>query len=158
MVEKSERRVEEVVKNSIDEVIGLANKKELHFDVQIEDKARLAVNADVNMLSVVLRNLLTNAIKFSNKKEQIIICASRLKTKFVQFEIRDKGVGIPHEKIYHIFDLNKTTSSSGTEGEKGTGLGLILCKEFIDYHGGKIWVESKPDQETVFFFTIPADK
>jgi|GEM_PF-899223 len=113
------------------------------------------VFADKNMITTVLRNLISNAIKFTNKGGSITISSkTHSNSDFLEISVEDSGVGIPNEKIDDIFRIDKNTSTKGTENEKGTGLGLILCKEFVEKHGGKIWVESKIDKGSTFYFTI----
>jgi len=73
----------------------------------------------------------------------------------IEIEVEDTGVGIPDETLYVLFGLNKAISTNGTSDEKGTGLGLVLCKEFVEKQGGKIWVESKVNFGSIFKFTLP---
>ncbi|OYT17868.1 MAG: hypothetical protein B7C24_00360 [Bacteroidetes bacterium 4572_77] len=124
---------------------------------------QLAVNiyvkADKNMLKTIIRNLLSNAIKFTHKYGEISISTvsmpNKEQKKFVTIKVSDTGVGISKKAQSKLFNIAENISTKGTENEKGTGLGLILCKEFIEMHGGKIWVESEVNKGTSFFFTIP---
>lgn len=114
--------------------------------------------ADVNMLETVLRNLLSNAIKFSHLNGFIIISASieNIDNKNqIIVNIKDNGTGIEKENLNKLFNVTEMVSSPGTQNEKGSGLGLILCKEFIDKHNGKIWVESVLEKGSVFHFSLP---
>lgn len=117
------------------------------------------VNADRNMLLTVLRNLISNAIKFTPKSGQIEMNTRLLKDKnklgFVELSVADNGVGIANDKLDKLFKLSENTSTQGTNRETGTGLGLIICKEFIGKHGGKIRVESEIGKGSTFIFTIP---
>jgi len=106
------------------------------------------------MLSLVFRNLLTNAVKFSNPGNKVWVDATTSNEEVI-FNIKDEGIGIPAEKTAILFDLAENTTQNGTSGEKGTGLGLILSKEFIEMHGGKIWAESEPGKGSTFYFSIP---
>ena len=106
------------------------------------------------MISTVLRNLITNAIKFTNPGGRILATAIR-DTGCVKFCIKDNGVGMSQEIINDLFKTEKVITTKGTNSEVGTGLGLLLCKEFIDMHRGSIWAESQIGQGTTFFFTIP---
>lgn len=117
----------------------------------------LLVYADYNMLSTVFRNLVSNAIKFTPKGGRIKI-ESKNSGDFIEVAVEDTGIGIPKEMIPQLFKVGAKTSRVGTEGEASTGFGLILCKEFIDKHLGKIWVESQTDKGTTFYFTIPKKK
>ena len=114
------------------------------------------VNADKNMVKTVLRNLFSNAVKFSASRE-VRITAKR-QEDFVEVCIIDTGVGIPAEGLDKLFKLDEQYLAEGTDYEKGTGLGLILSKEFIDKHGGRIWVKSNRNTGSRFYFTLPAQE
>jgi len=109
--------------------------------------------ADVNMLKTIIRNLVSNSIKFTKNGGKINIYAEKDETA-IKIKVSDNGIGMSQETISKLFDISQTQTSSGTSGEKGTGLGLLLCKEFVEKHGGKISVESELDKGTVFSFTI----
>jgi len=110
--------------------------------------------ADFGMLNTILRNLVSNAIKFTPEGGNISV-SYKINEDNVLFSVKDDGTGIPKAKHDNLFDLNKNVSTPGTNKEKGSGLGLILCHEFVSAHGGRIWVESIEDQGTEFLFTIP---
>lgn len=112
--------------------------------------------ADKNMIDSVLRNLISNAIKFSHKGQKVKITATELNHE-LQISVSDKGVGISPQRLSAIFEIDKRTNTAGTENEQGTGLGLILCKDFITRHNGKIWVKSTPGKGSVFTFSLPID-
>ena len=112
------------------------------------------VYADMNMIKSVLQNLIVNAIKFSHPGGKVDVNAHKENT-FVEIEVTDEGVGIDENKLAALFRVDSHESTKGTMGEKGSGLGLILCKEFIDKHGGEIRVESRPGQGSRFLFTVP---
>ena len=150
----SQHSVKDVLQVMINELNSAAQKKEIKLNYKMSP-ADLKVNADLNMLTAILRNLITNAIKFSNKEGKVEISADVYLKNWVVFGVKDYGIGIDQGSIEDLFHISKSKTSSGTEGEKGTGLGLIICKDFIEYHKGKIWVESKPGKETTFYFTIP---
>ncbi len=130
-----------------------ARNKNITIDYLIDKKT--FVNADINMISMVVRNLIANAIKFTKRGGKIIISSKRLE-KFVEISVVDNGVGIKKEDQKDLFNIGQNISTKGTEGEEGTGLGLILCKEMIRMHGGKIWVESEVGNGSNFIFSIPA--
>ena len=111
-------------------------------------------NADTNLFSTILRNLISNAIKFTHSGGLIRIRSSE-NHNTIQIEVADNGTGIPEHHLDKLFDLEKTFSTKGTSEEEGSGLGLILCKEFVEKNGGEIWVDSVPGQGSSFFFTIP---
>jgi signal transduction histidine kinase len=112
------------------------------------------IYADNDMLKAVFRNLVSNAIKFTNNGGRInISAASNLSN--VTVTISDNGVGIEPDNLLKLFDISQVHSTRGTADEKGTGLGLMLCKEFIEKHGGRIWAESEYGKGTDFIFTLP---
>lgn len=110
---------------------------------------------DEPTIKLVFRNLLSNALKFSNRSSEIIIGTIETQNNSVQFFVRDFGVGIAKEKIDRLFRIYPNNSSVGTSGEQGTGLGLNLCHEFVIKNKGEIWVESKVGEGSYFYFTLP---
>ena len=116
--------------------------------------ADVVVYVDRNMLSTILRNLITNAIKFSNQGGEVEISAN-IKQDQIEISIKDNGVGISEEIQENLFGTGVNISRLGTENESGSGLGLILCKEFVEKHKGKIWVESQLENGSTFIFTLP---
>jgi PAS domain S-box-containing protein len=129
-----------------------AEQKQIHLLNKVP--AGINVIADEDMLNTVVRNLLTNAIKFSNKCGMIEVIAS-LKENYAEICVSDCGVGMDQKIINNLFRLDVAHSTAGTENETGTGLGLILCKEFIERNGGTIRVESQPGIGSKFIFTLP---
>ncbi len=112
------------------------------------------VYADEEMITVVMRNLISNAIKFTHRGGTITIF-TRKENDTVVFGVKDTGVGIPEEKLQHMFKASTNYTNPGTEGETGTGLGLIICKDFVEKNGGKIWIESKQGEGSMFYFSLP---
>jgi len=110
--------------------------------------------ADENMLNTIVRNLISNAIKFTHTNGAIKIIAQKTE-KFATISISDNGVGIPTENLETLFDISQKYSTKGTNNEPGTGLGLVLCKEFVEKIGGTIRVESQLDKGSEFIFTVP---
>ena len=115
----------------------------------------LPVYADENMLEGILRNLVSNAVKFTPKGGSIIVLATPLGDASVEISIQDSGIGMSQQMIDNLFCLEGQTNRKGTEGELSTGLGLIICRDFIEKHGGKFSIESKVDNGSVFSFTLP---
>jgi signal transduction histidine kinase len=115
-------------------------------------EAKQEVYGDLNMLKSVLRNLMTNAIKFTPPGKVRI--HAELSGRFVTISVSDTGVGIPERNQPLIFSLDIVTTP-GTGQERGTGLGLVLCKEFVERNGGRIWFETEEGKGTTFYFTIP---
>lgn len=110
--------------------------------------------ADKDMISTVLRNLVSNAIKFTMPGGKIIISAEKNQNE-ISIKVSDTGVGIPTNMIGKLFKISSKYSTAGTQNETGTGLGLILCKEFVEKHNGKIWVESEIGVGSKFYCIIP---
>ena len=139
----------------VDEKIEMSNQSALKKNISITNKVDTGtmVFADDNMLRSVVQNLLTNAIKFTQSEGRIIV-SSKEKDGFVEVCVQDTGIGIELEKSSELFNFNTIFSTNGTDGEKGTGLGLPLCKEFVEKNGGKIWVESEIGKGSKFTFTL----
>jgi len=133
-------------------LIGVSSLKDIIITNSIS--MEMFVNADEKMLTSVIQNLITNSIKFSNPNSEIKVSAVSDKHK-VTVTIRDNGVGMDQDTLSKIFSLDHSITTPGTAQEKGTGLGLVLCREMIEKHGGKIWVESKKGVGTDFHFTLP---
>ena len=129
-----------------------AEIKGITFKVDIAEN--LYAFADINLLQSTLRNLITNAIKFTAKNGSILVKAVK-KDDWLVISVTDSGKGMAKEDIKSLFQLDKMKSQQGTNGEKGTGLGLLLCKDFIEKNKGKLTIESEPDKGSTFSFTIP---
>jgi PAS domain S-box-containing protein len=145
------------VRHLILEHIELLSPISIIKDIQIEmaeDTVGL-VNADKQMLSTVLRNLTSNAVKFSHTNSKVVIRAVP-QDDTILFSVSDNGTGIPEQLIDRLFKMESSFTTIGTENEKGSGLGLILCKDFVEKSDGKIWVESTLNVGTTFYFSIPA--
>lgn len=144
--------VQAKITETIDLFEGALSKKNISLEFQANHK--IQVFADKNMFSTVLRNLLANAIKFTNENGRISIQTKR-KKDWCEISVSDNGVGISGENIRKIFRIDSKHKTLGTNGEKGTGLGLILCKEFIEKQHGEIFVESTVGKGSIFRFTLP---
>lgn len=129
-----------------------ATNKNITINVAISESVK--VFADANMLNTILRNLISNAIKFTNKGGNINIYSEQNDSELI-ISVSDNGIGISPEILSDIFENTQMQTQKGTANEKGTGLGLLLCKKFVEKHGGKIWVESAPAQGSIFKFTLP---
>ena len=132
-----------------------ANTKNITINQFLADE--IIIFADKNMLNTVLRNLVSNSIKFTNKNGRIDIYAEANHTNAIII-VSDNGIGIEPDTKNKLFDISQILSTEGTENEKGTGLGLILCKDFVGKHGGKIWVESEVGKGSDFKFTLPLNQ
>lgn len=132
-----------------------AQQKQIEIINNISDEIFAIV--DINMIGTIFRNLLNNAIKFSEINGSIIVTAL-LKDEFVEISVKDCGIGIDKESLKKIFKLEGLDSTHGTAHEYGTGLGLLLCKELVEIEGGQIWVESIVGEGSEFKFTLPNHK
>ena len=131
---------------------GMALKKEIRIENTIPEHTR--IHADQNMLQSIIENLLTNAIKFTGTGGEVRIHCAPMEGA-VLISVKDSGVGIAPSNISKLLRIDQHYSSLGTAEEKGTGLGLILCKEFVEQHQGKIWIESEPGKGSTFSFSLP---
>jgi signal transduction histidine kinase len=107
------------------------------------------------MIKTVLRNLISNAIKFTHKNGKVEVKAMP-ENKNIVISVSDNGIGMTKETIAKLFRIDANLTTHGTEDEKGTGLGLFLCKEFVEKHGGRIWVESEAGRGSTFKFLLPS--
>lgn len=144
----------EYINETIELLQDHQNKKHIEIERVNTD---ISIFADPNGLKTILRNLLSNALKFTPENGSIKITAVKYDDETV-VSISDNGIGIQKNNISKLFDSDRFISTEGTNHEQGTGLGLRLCKEMIDHHGGKIWVESKPKEETIFHFSLPNEE
>jgi PAS domain S-box-containing protein len=115
------------------------------------------VNADKNMLRTILKNLLSNGIKFTDQ-DGIVEVRAEIKNRFIEISVTDNGIGIKKKSQKRIFDIDYQYIGKGTDGEKGTGIGLHVCREFVGRHGGAIIVDSEPGKGSTFRFTLPGSK
>ncbi len=130
-----------------------SNLENKNIDLSIENPACCRVVGDEKMLETILRNIISNAIKFTPEGGRIIVSTEDLEDK-LKVKIKDSGVGIPKDKIAQLFSISSNYSTLGTQKEKGTGLGLVLCKEFIDSNNGEITVDSELGKGTTFSLTF----
>ncbi len=128
------------------------HQKHLVLECMLDDQ--LTVHADRNMLETILRNLISNAIKYSNPGGTIMISGKKKEDR-AEISVTDQGVGMEKEELDRLFHLEKTISKPGTHRETGSGLGLILSREFVSKHGGEIHISSRPGKGSTFTFTLP---
>jgi len=133
-------------------VQSTAGKKNIQIINNIQEPC--LVYADKNMLNTILRNLLANAIKYTPRNGNITIESQNYNSN-IELSVKDNGIGIPQQNLTQLFRIDSKYSTPGTEKEHGTGLGLILCREFVEKHGGQIWAESEEGKGSVFHFTLP---
>ncbi len=139
----------------VKKIIGISNQSAMEKNISLSSNVDTGtfVYADIDMLCSVIQNLIINAIKFT-KPEGRIIVSSIEKDGFVEVSVQDTGIGIDSKKSFEMFNFNTLFTTDGTSGEKGTGLGLPLCKEFVERNDGKIWVESELGKGSKFTFTL----
>lgn len=139
-----------------EEILSQISTQSLSKKISIVNQISPATTAfaDREMIKTVLRNLLTNAIKFTPEQGNIFV-QDFIEKDWITISVKDTGVGIQVDMIPQMFSIERNFTTPGTKNEEGTGLGLILCKEFVEKNGGKIWVESIWDEGSTFYFTLP---
>ncbi len=152
--EPVELSITAIIKNSIEIAEIQARDKSIAISYDNSKCEDVQVVADTNLLITVFRNILSNAIKFTPNNGKVVIAIEE-ENSSVKISIADNGVGIPANKVPTLFETDRNYQSNGTNHELGTGLGLILCREFIEKNGGKIWAESEKNVGSTFHFTIP---
>lgn len=142
-----------IAEESIALMVEPAKNKGIGLSYDIS--ADINVFADRNMLQTIIRNLVSNAMKFTSKGGKVNLSAKPTSGKSIEVSIMDTGIGMNQLMLDNLFIPNGKTNRKGTEGEPSTGLGLMICKEFIEKHGGKLWVESEDGKGSNFCFTMP---
>ncbi len=146
-------KLKPLVEECIEMMQESAQLKEIEISVNIPDN--LEVFVDTNILKTIIRNLVSNALKFSNDGGKVILSTTSDKNNDVTLTVKDLGIGMNKAIIDGLFMIDTHNNRKGTKDEPSTGLGLLLCKEFVEMHGGKIWAESKEGEGSTFNFTIP---
>jgi two-component system, sensor histidine kinase and response regulator len=141
-----------LIEDEYESIHVLARLKQIRLNHFIEPA--LNISADLQMVKTIFRNLISNAIKYTNNNGEIIISASEI-GQFVEITVKDNGIGISYKVQSELFKMETFHSTAGTNNEQGTGLGLLLCKEFVEIHGGKIRIESEPGKGSKFKVTLP---
>jgi signal transduction histidine kinase len=141
-----------ILKENRELLCGQAKSKRIGFLGDLN--GRVAVRAHRHSLNTVVRNLVSNSIKFT-PEGGVIKLGLKQNHKHVLVSIADTGVGMNSDVISKLFRIDAKHTTKGTANEKGTGLGLILCKDFVEKNGGKLWVESEEGKGSVFYFTVP---
>lgn len=143
-----------LTEETVEQIKYSVHKKEIHLNARIMENSMAW--ADKHMMKAVIRNLLSNAVKYTHRGGEISI-SSKDTGDSIKITVADNGVGMETEKARRLFEEELNQSTRGTENEKGTGLGLTLCKEFVETNGGEIWVHSELQQGTQFSFTLPKE-
>jgi signal transduction histidine kinase len=142
-----------ILDNSLSVLRSLADQK--NIEIKTGNDPELRIFADPQMIETVLRNLINNAIKFTPEGGQIEVSAQEIDSQIL-ISVSDTGIGITEEETQNLFRIDSKVKRKGTNNEDGSGLGLILCHEFVNKHNGQIWVESIPGKGSEFIFSIPA--
>lgn len=149
-------QAQSLIYNCISALTGNAIRKNIDIKVNVPDS--IFIEADERLMIQVITNLVSNAIKFSEQGKTIQIFTDRFNKEFVEFIVRDEGIGITEKYQNRIFRFDKMFTTKGTKGEKGTGLGLSLVKEIVERHKGQIWFYSKENAGSEFHFTVPSSE
>lgn len=149
--EPGPQSLKELVQETVDLLAPVAAEKQVRLDNAV---AGLSAFADRPTLNTVIRNLVNNAVKFTPPGGTVRV-AAREDDGAIRVTVNDTGVGIPPERVATLFQVGANLTTPGTKGEKGTGLGLALCKHLVEMNGGRIWAESAPGQGSAFHFTVP---
>ena len=145
--------LQEILSQNIDIISNRIEQKRI--EILYEILQNQTVFADEAMLNSIIRNLLSNALKFTNQNGKVTIKALEIENNKVEISVRDNGIGMPESLSNKLFKNEEIVGRLGLDGEESTGFGLILCKEFVEKHGGKIWVESRENIGSSFYFTLP---
>jgi two-component system CheB/CheR fusion protein len=145
------------ISERIGEVIELiaigADTKGVKMETSLEDD--LMITADTQMFDSLIRNLVLNAVKFTNKGGKVMVAAKKTTGNSVLVSVSDTGIGMSTKTLDSLFQLDRPPGRSGTDGEPSSGLGLLLCKEYVEKTGGKIWAESEEGIGSSIYFTVP---
>jgi signal transduction histidine kinase len=144
--------LQETIEQIIESFRESASQKQLNITHRIPIGSNIV--GDRSMFSSIISNLVSNAIKFSHKGGDIKLLVSDVKGEFIEVSVVDSGIGIPESMIGRLFKIEQKVGRTGTDGERSSGLGLHLCKEFVERHGGKLWVESEEGEGSKFYFTV----
>jgi len=155
-IESSRIHARSLVYNSISSLTGIAVRK--NIDIKVNLPESLYIEVDERLITQVVTNLISNAIKFSYEKSTVEVTANVYNEMFSEFAVKDTGVGISEENKDKMFRMGRTFTTEGTKGEKGTGLGLALAKEIIEKHGGVIWFYSNFNEGSEFHFIVPTSQ
>lgn len=149
---QQELDLDELIVENIALARATAEKKSIKLEFRTNEA--VLVMADINMVNTVLRNLISNAIKFSNENRTVLV-RTESAAKTVVVAVEDTGIGMSEEEVRSLFQVDVSVPRKGTSGESGTGLGLLICKEFVEKHNGTIYVSSKPGEGSTFSFDLP---
>lgn len=153
-VKKEKFNISLLINDALACIQNIANEKEIEIEVINRDVKNCDVIFDLEMFKALIRNLVTNAIKFINKGEKVFVEFYDSDEKYIKVKVKDTGIGISKEDIEKLFRIDVSPISYGTNNEKGTGLGLLLCKDFAEINGSEIFVESEANKGSTFSFSV----
>lgn len=153
-IEPQRLHAQSITYNCVSYLTGLAVRKNVNINVSIPDT--FYIDADERLVTQVLNNLVSNAVKFSYENDIVEVSANIYNSRLIEFVVKDNGTGISEANKEKLFNIGKLFTTEGTKGEKGSGLGLALAKQIIEKHGGEIWFYSTEGKGSEFHFTIPA--
>ena len=149
----SEYKLVSLVNQSLADVGESARAKNIDITVDISDD--IIIYTDAAAFETILRNLASNAVKFATAGGKIIISTGKTDGKMIEISVKDTGIGMSSEILSNLFRIDSQINRKGTEGELSTGLGLIICKEFVEKGSGRIWARSEEGKGSEFCFTVP---
>ncbi len=141
--------INECIKTSVDQ----AKLKDINCEINVYEK--MFVYADIHMVETICRNLSSNAVKYTPRGGHMSVSTQLAEGNFIEISVTDSGIGMSPEIIDSLFRIDRSFKRSGTEGEPSSGLGLLLCKDFVEKNRGRIWVESTEGEGSTFTFTLP---
>lgn len=151
-ISKSNILLYKLVEKGINPYLYFAENKQINVELNIDND--IYINTDIDTISTVIGNLVNNSIKFTKNNGTINI-SCKINEDFIDLIIKDNGIGMPKDKLENLFNVEKSNSSYGTSNEKGSGLGLLLCKEFVELNNGKLKIESEEGYGTTAFVSLP---
>jgi len=151
--EPSEFDLSDLISRNVNLISKSRDQKEIEIILDLGENQ--IISADEEMLNSIFGNLLSNAVKFTPRGGKISVSTKTIENNMVMITVKDSGIGMPEYLKERLFRIEEKVGRPGTEGEESTGLGLLLCKEFVEKHGGKIWVESRENVGSAFSFTLP---
>ncbi|MFA6598267.1 MAG: transporter substrate-binding domain-containing protein [Ignavibacteriaceae bacterium] len=146
--------LKEIVDDNLEAIKQSAKQKGITITNEVTEE--LMVFVDERMLRSILSNLISNAVKFTRRGGEVTLKAKTVPNNLVEISVADTGIGLSESTLNKLFKIDEKVGRKGTDGEPSTGLGLLLCKEFVEKHGGKIWAESEKEKGSTFYFTVPA--
>jgi len=154
-IKKENLHLNELIQTSVDPYLLFAENKNIRIENQVD--VNIMLQSDKYTLSTVIGNLVNNAVKFTSEGGEVVISAQQIK-HFTEIYVRDNGIGMSPNQVGQLFKIDKNQSKPGTDNEQGSGLGLIICKEFVEKNGGNIRVESEPGKGSLFIVALPDNK